>query len=100
MCMCVWGRGGRSEHWRAGRIGTDWIWPHTAVFRSVTLLTLVRFGVCVCMSGVGWGGGGRLMMICNNDLRFMVCMMMIIAVNCITFQKLIMKYDHYCFFHL
>ena len=25
----------------------------------------------------------------------MVCMMMIIAVNCITFQKLIMMYDHY-----
>ena len=75
VCVCVggggrsehWGGGGgqgRSEHWRAGRIRTDWIWPHTAVFCSVTLLTLVRFGVCVG----GGGGGGRLMMICNNDL--------------------------------
>ena len=72
---------------------------HSSVPLSDTLLTLVRFGVCVCVGG-GGGGGVWLMMICNNDLRIMVCIMMIIAVNCITFQKLIMKYDHYCFLNL
>ena len=52
--MCGVGVGGRSEHWSAGMMETVWMWPCTAMLCSMTLLTLVRFGVCVCVCG---GGG-------------------------------------------